>query len=179
MALTIDQLNIQIAANTSQATRALTSLINKLEKLKAALNGGNTGNITISNSFNKVTNNTNKATNAQNKYTTATQKSTRVTRSFSDTLAYNITKFRTLFGVFRSVARVMGDWFTESNDYIETLNLFNVTMGEGAKEARKYAVWYWHEQQEEVIRFFRGSWYELLCDIDPELIIRRLKEEMV
>ena len=47
------------------------------------------------------------------------------------------------------------------------------------EEARKYAVWYWHEQQEEVIRFFRGSWYELLCDIDPELIIRRLKEERV
>jgi fibronectin type 3 domain-containing protein len=35
MALTIDQLNIQIAADSKNATRALTSLIKKLEKLKA------------------------------------------------------------------------------------------------------------------------------------------------
>jgi hypothetical protein len=33
----------------------------------------------------------------------------------------------------------MGEWFKESNDYIETLNLFNVTMGEGADAAYKYA----------------------------------------
>ena len=139
MALTIDQLNIQIAANSSQASRALTTLISKLEKLKATLGGANMSNITISNSFNKVTNTTNKATNAQNQYNNATQRSARTTRSFSDTLAYNITKFRTLFGVFRSLARVMGDWFNESNDYIEMLNLFNVTMGDAADGAREYA----------------------------------------
>ena len=45
------------------------------------------------------------------------------------------------------------------------------------KGSREFAIWYWHDKQEEVIRFFRGSWYEELCDIDPERIIKKLREE--
>ena len=33
----------------------------------------------------------------------------------------------------------MADWFNESNEYIETVNLFNVTMGEAAPAAREFA----------------------------------------
>ena len=139
MALTIDELNIQIAADSSKATRALTSLIRKLEQLKNTLNGGTFSNITISNSFNKTTNSINKATTATNKYDNATKKTSKSTKSFSDRLAQNISKWRTLFGAFSSAARTMGDWFNESNDYIETVNLFNVSMGDAAAEARKYA----------------------------------------
>ena len=68
MALTIDELNIQIAANSSSATRALTALIKKLEKLKTTLGGTNVSNITISNSFNKTTNSVNKASTAVKKF---------------------------------------------------------------------------------------------------------------
>ena len=139
MALTIDELNIQIAADSSKATRALTSLIKKLESLKAALNGSAVSNITISNSFNKTTNSVNKATNATNKYDTATKKTTKSTKSFSDKLAQNISKWRTLYGAFNSVARTMSTWFTESNNYVETLNLFNVTMGDAADSSYQFA----------------------------------------
>lgn len=139
MALTIDQLNIQIAADSKNATRALTSLIKKLEKLKTTLDGSAISNITISNSFNKTTNAINKTTTATNKYENAAKKTGKSTKSFTDNMAQQISKWRTLFGVFQSAARTMGSWFTESNDYIETLNLFNVTMGEGADAARKYA----------------------------------------
>ena len=139
MALTIDQLNIQIAADSKNATRALTSLIKKLEKLKTTLDGSAVSNITISNSFNKTTNAINKTTTATNKYENAAKKTGKSTKSFTDNMAQQISKWRTLFGVFQSAARTMGSWFTESNDYIETLNLFNVTMGEGADAARKYA----------------------------------------
>lgn len=139
MALTIDQLNIQIAADSSKATRALTSLIKKLEQLKTALNGSGVSSITISNSFNKVTNSANKAAAATNKYENATKKSNKSTQGFTDNLARNITKWRVLFGVFNSAARVMGDWFKESNDYVETLNLFNVTMGDAADSSYKFA----------------------------------------
>ena len=59
MALTIDELNIQITADSKNATRALTSLIKKLEKLKETLNGSAMSNITIANSFNKTTNSIN------------------------------------------------------------------------------------------------------------------------
>lgn len=139
MALTIDELDIQIAADSKNATRALTSLIKKLENLKKTLNGGVSSNIAISTSFNKTTNSANKATAATNKYANATQKSSKSTQSLSDKLAKNISKWRTLFGAFRSAAQTMGSWFTESNSYVETLNLFNVTMGDAAKESYKFA----------------------------------------
>jgi hypothetical protein len=139
MALTIDQLNIQIAADSANASRALTSLIKKLEQLKGALTGTNVSNITISNSFNKTTNSINKATTATTKHANAVKKSSKSTKSFSDNLAQQISKWRTLYGVFNSAAQTMGSWFKESNDYIETLNLFNVTMGSAAPAARKYA----------------------------------------
>lgn len=139
MALTIDELNIQIASDSSKATRALTSLIKKLEQLKTTLNGSAISNITIANSFNQTTNATNKATAATNKYDNAAKKSVKSTQSLSDKLAKNISKWRTLFGAFNSVARAMGNWFNESNSYVETLNLFNVTMGDAAEESYKFA----------------------------------------
>lgn len=37
------------------------------------------------------------------------------------------------------VARVIASWITKSNRYIESMNLFNVSMGEFAEEAQKYA----------------------------------------
>ena len=146
MALTIDELNIQIASDSSKATRALTSLIKKLEKLKTTLDGTSLGNITIANSFNRVTNSTTKTTAATTRHTTATDKQTNATKKgvsatqkYTDRLAQQISKTRTLVGAFKTAASIMAGWFTESNDYIETLNLFNVSMGDGADAAREYA----------------------------------------
>ena len=139
MALTIDQLNIQITADSKNATRALTSLIKKLEKLKETLNGTAVSNITISNSFNQTTNSVNKATTAAKKHDSATKKVSKSTQSLSDKLAKNISKWRTLFGAFKSVANMMGNLFKESNNYIETLNLFKVTMGDAAESATQFA----------------------------------------
>ena len=139
MALTIDELNIQIASDSSKATRALTSLIKKLEKLKASLNGTNVSNITITNSFNKTTNSVKKADTAVTKYNTTSKTASKSTASFTDKLAMNISKWRTLFGVFQNAADIMGSWFKESNNYIETLNLFNVTMGDTADKASEFA----------------------------------------
>ena len=39
----------------------------------------------------------------------------------------------------RRIARAMADWVTESNSYIENLNLFRVSLREGADEALDYA----------------------------------------
>ena len=60
-------------------------------------------------------------------------------QSFTDKLARNISKWRTLYSVFQNVANTMSNWFKASNDYVETLNLFNVTMGDGAKAAKSFA----------------------------------------
>ena len=139
MALTIDELNIQIAADSKNATRALSSLIKKLEGLKEALSGTNGSNIMISNSFNKTATATTKATVAINKHDAATKKTSKSTGNLSDKLVKQITKWHTLFGAFKSAANMMSGWFQESNNYIETLNLFNVTMGDAAPAARKFA----------------------------------------
>lgn len=139
MALTVDELNIQIAADSKNATRALTSLIKKLEKLQGTLSNTGGSNITITNSFNKTTNSINKAATATDKYDETAKKTTKTSKTFTDQLAQQISKWRTLFGAFKSVANTMAEWFNESTDYIETLNLFNVTMGAGAEEAQRYA----------------------------------------
>ena len=139
MALSIDELNIQITSDSSKATRALTSLIKKLEKLKSTLDGTSTSGITITNSFNQTTEAAQKTEKAVNKYDNANKKSSQSTQKLSDKLAKNISKWRTLFGVFQNAADTMGGWFKESNDYIETLNLFNVTMGDAADSAYNYA----------------------------------------
>lgn len=44
-----------------------------------------------------------------------------------------------LYAVMRKMATTMGEWVTESNNYVENLNLFTVSMGDGAEEALKYA----------------------------------------
>ena len=47
------------------------------------------------------------------------------------------------FGIYASilyrVSNVISDWITESNKYVENLNLFTVAMGEYAAEAQEYA----------------------------------------
>ena len=139
MALTIDQLQIQIVAESTQATQALDALIGRLKTVQNRLTSlGNSGKRT-GQGFREVASGANKATTAINKHKNAVDKTSKSTASFTDRLAMQISKTRTLYGAFMSVARVMGSWFNESNDYIEALNLFNVTMGEAAGVSREYA----------------------------------------
>lgn len=44
-----------------------------------------------------------------------------------------------LMGVVRTGARVIASWITQSNQYIEDLNLFTASMGKYAEEAQNYA----------------------------------------
>ena len=58
-----------------------------------------------------------------------------VNRGISNTTA----RFAIYAVAFRQIANIMADWVTESNNYVENLNLFNVAMGEYAVEAKEYA----------------------------------------
>ena len=53
----------------------------------------------------------------------------------------------------RRIAGVIASWITDSNSYIENLNLFNVSMGQYAEEARQYA-----EAVEEIMGINPGEW---------------------
>lgn len=48
-------------------------------------------------------------------------------------------KFGIYYAMFSRAANVMGGWVTKSNEYVENLNLFTVSMGQYAGEALKYA----------------------------------------
>lgn len=139
MALTIDQLQIQIEAESSKASSAIDALIGRLENLQEKLNGlGNAGK-NASNGLKETAKGAEKASVATDKHSKSNNNATKSTKKFTDKLANQISKYRTLMGAFKSAANMMAGWFNESNDYIETLNLFNVTMGDGAAEATNFA----------------------------------------
>lgn len=53
----------------------------------------------------------------------------------------------------RRIAGVIASWITDSNSYIENMNLFNVSMDQFAKEAQNYA-----EQVGEIMGINPGEW---------------------
>ena len=59
--------------------------------------------------------------------------------SSSKSFANLASKIGATFYLFKRGARVIGSWINESNEYVETMNLFTVSMGEYAAEAQKYA----------------------------------------
>ena len=62
-------------------------------------------------------------------------------------------KLRMAYNVIRTGASIIGSLFEKSNDYVENINLFNVSMGEYAEEARKYA-----ETVGDVMGIDPGEW---------------------
>ena len=139
MAPTIDQLNIQIVADSKNATSAIDVLIDRLERLESKFKGLGSAGKSAGTGLQEAAKGATKASDAVDKKAKSDDKASKSTKSYTDKLAQQISKFRTLYGAFQSAAQTMASWFKESNDYIETLNLFNVTMGDGADAAYKYA----------------------------------------
>lgn len=136
---TIDQLNIELTANATNASSAIMQLASDLERLKSSLGPLVSTNIKVSNSFNQTTKNITKTSDAVQKYANKTNVAGKSVGTFLQKLTMKLAVTRTLVYAFKRLANTMGEWYNESNEYIETLNLFNVTMGEGATEARKFA----------------------------------------
>lgn len=139
MALTIDELNIQIVAESTQATSAIDTLIGRLETLQSKLNVLGSAGKKAGQGLQETAKGATQAEKSTNKYSNTTNEASKSTKSFTDKLAQQISKTRTLYGAFKSAAQMMAGWFNESNEYTETLNLFNVTMGDGADAAYEYA----------------------------------------
>ena len=137
--MTIDQLNIELTADSKSASSAIDQLTKNLERLKTALGPLANVNVKVSNSFNKATNNITKTSSAMNTYKNAADKATKSTQSLAQRMAQKISTTRTLVSVFQNLANTFADWFNESNEYIETVNLFKVTMGDASGEALEFA----------------------------------------
>lgn len=139
MALTIDELNIQIEAESKIATDAIDTLIGRLETLQTKLGILGDAGKKAGDGIKKTGDSAKNAEKGVKGFVIQLANGEKPVQKFTDRLARQISKTRTLYGAFKSVANTMGSWFNESNEYIETLNLFNVTMGDGADAAYKYA----------------------------------------
>ena len=139
MALTIDQLNIELTADSKTASSAIEELAGTLERLKTALAPIANVNLKVSNYFNTTTKNITKAAKATDDYAKKANNAGKSAQSFAQKMAQKISTTRTIVSVFQNAANKMADWFNESNEYIETVNLFKVTMGDAADESMRFA----------------------------------------
>jgi hypothetical protein len=136
MAATVEQLQVEIKSNATSAAKGIDALASSLGKLKKATK--NTG----LDKFNKEIKNT----SGYAKAAAASEKTALGYAKLASKVAVAVV-------AVKKVAKVISNWVTKSNDYVENLNLFTVSMGEFAGEAQKYA-----ETVGEVMGIDPGEW---------------------
>lgn len=138
----IDTLQIEIGATSTGAVAQLEALTASLRKVRTAAKGCATrlGEV--------VARETELAGGAAAGTAAATEQARQLAAA-NGTLAASNTKVAKSFGAFakisiaymilRRVANAMSNWITSSNEYIENVNLFQVSMGEYYDQAFEYA----------------------------------------
>ena len=120
----VESLELQIKGNASGATRSLNKLIETLDKLEKATEGG-CGLKAVSKELQKIAKSSSSVKSANN--------TTR--KSFS---LLNLSALSTYFSLDK-VTNALMSWVNESSEYTENVNLFTVSMGEYADAAMEYA----------------------------------------
>ena len=97
------------------------------------------------------------------KFKGAANIATKGTESYTASLSKISNKIKQVRNIFKKALDIGFSWFNESNDYVESLNLANVALGDCAESAKKYA-----EQVENIMRIdskdwltYQGSFYQL------------------
>lgn len=126
-------------ANWTQFTQQMMTLSNSLAPLATQLNTVSVGMSRLPSNINRVANATSNAARANNT----------AAKSYVNLWA----KARMAMNVMRSAVNAIASWITESNKYIEDLNLFTASLGDYADEAKKYA-----EQVGEVMGIDPAEW---------------------
>ena len=111
--------------NWTQFTQQMMTLSNSLAPLATQLNTVSAGMSKLPSNINRVANATNNAARANNTSS----------KSYVNLWA----KARMAMNVMRGAVNAIASWITESNKYIEDLNLFTASLGDYADEAKKYA----------------------------------------
>ena len=125
--------------NWTQFTQQMMTLSNSLAPLATQLNTVSAGMSRLPSNINRVANSTNNAARANNT----------AAKSYVNLWA----KARMAMNVMRGAVNAIASWITESNKYIEDLNLFSASLGDYADEAKKYA-----EQVGEVMGIDPAEW---------------------
>lgn len=119
LADTLDNMDMtKFTSQIQQLSTVLAPLTNQLNAVTAA--------------FNRLPTNIQRAITVTNRIS---QENNKAANSYMNLYA----KIKMAMGVVRTGARVIASWITQSNQYIEDLNLFTASMGKYAEEAQNYA----------------------------------------
>ncbi len=135
MAITVDQLQVEIKSESTSAVKGIDALASSLSKLKSATTGGSSGMNNFSNEL-KKTNTI--LTNAGKKFNSA---------------ASSVTSFIKRFASFAVIGKLLKTAVGAAGEYVEAINLFNVSMGDYADEAQEYA-----ERVSDALGIDPGDW---------------------
>lgn len=133
LAQTLNAMNIpQFASQLNQLSSALAPLASQLN--------------TVSTAFSRLPTNIRRTVTATNAMATA--------NNTASTSYINLwAKLRMARAAVMSMARAIASWITESNSYIENLNLFTASMGEYTEQAKAYA-----NQVADIMGIDPGEW---------------------
>ena len=119
LANTLDNMDMtKFTSQIQQLSTALAPLTNQLNAVTAA--------------FNRLPTNIQRAITVTNRIS---QENNKAANSYMNLYA----KIKMAMSVVRTGARVIASWITQSNQYIEDLNLFTASMGKYAEDAQNYA----------------------------------------
>lgn len=164
----ISQLVSALAPLTQMGKNNLTSFITQLRKIPQVmteLRAVNMGELTtqiqqLANAFAPLASQMQSIANGFAAFPARIQRLIQSTNSLSSAnnrAANSYTNLAAKIGLavvaIRRIATVIASWITESNKYIENLNLFTVSMGEYADKAQEYA-----ERVGEVMGIDPGEW---------------------
>ena len=120
----IESLELQIKGNASGAKKSIDNLCTTLDKLEKATAGG-CGLDKLAMKMKKLQN-INIGLNAS-------------VRSTGKSVGNLATKGLATVYTFKRIGKAISNWIDESNDYVENMNLFSVSMGEYAQSSMDYA----------------------------------------
>lgn len=137
MSTEIESLELKIKSNSTSAVSGIDALTESLEKLRKATKG--LGLSSVATDIGKVASATDKASRSNEK----------AAKSFTDLYL----KLKTVASTFKMVGKAIYSSIEKSSDYVENVNLFTVSMGEFASEAKGYA-----ETIGEIMGIDPGEW---------------------
>jgi len=137
--LGIDKLSIEITANTSSATKAIGNLTKSLNKLNKAMSPISSAANNMNRSLGRTSTYSVSASKGMATYSSSAEKGVKSTTSFISKLAKLELSLIAIKVAVRTVSSFIASVFQESSSYTETLNKFNVAMGENTKSAKEYA----------------------------------------
>lgn len=115
--------------NKSLDSKTITEFISKVKELSTALSPLATNLDKVSRSLSNMPSKLNKVSNY----------ASQAKNSFSGLSSVSkILNFSAATGIFAKLGNMLGNFITESNAYVEDLNLFNVAMGENTETAKEW-----------------------------------------